>query len=85
MCIRVRYAPRAEIDDPWDADRQVITIPDELTVTTLFTIRAVRAVLQQLGIRQDHFGARCWCGDTIGLLPHIPQQRRSDEVIHLGA
>lgn len=86
MCIRVRFAPRDEIDDPYDAARQIITIPDELSLTVLFTLRAVRAVLKQLGIPQDAFGARCWCGEELDLLPAIPQQRRSsDEVIHLGA
>lgn len=86
MCIRVRFAPRAEIDDPWDQPRQVITVPAELTTTTLFTLRAIRTVLCELGIEQDHFGARCWCGEQINLLlPCIPQQRRSEEVIHLGA
>lgn len=85
MCIRVRYAPRAEIDEPWEPSRQLITVPTELTASTMFTLRAIRTVLLELGIEQDHFGARCWCGEPIGLHPTIPQQRRSDEVIHLGA
>ncbi|MFJ1869915.1 hypothetical protein [Streptomyces chartreusis] len=85
MCIRVRYAPRHEITDPWDADRQIITIPDELSITVLYTLRAVRAVLRQLSVPQDHFGARCWCGEEIDILPAIPQQRRSEQVIHSGA
>lgn len=85
MCIRIRYAPRHEITDPWDADRLIITIPDELSQTALYTLRAVQAVLRQLGVPQDHFDARCWCGDDVSLLPAIPTQRRSDEVIHLGA
>ncbi|WP_129307946.1 hypothetical protein [Streptomyces sp. L2] len=85
MCIRVQYAPRHEITDPWVRDRNTILIPDELGATTLFTLRAVRAVLQQLGVEQGTFGAVCWCGETISMLPAIPTQRRSNEVIHLGA
>lgn len=85
MCIRVRFAPRHEIHDPWDADANVIILSDELSRTALYTLRAIRAVLHQLGVEQDGFGARCWCGDEISLLPAIPTQRRSDEVIHLGA
>lgn len=85
MCIRVRFTPRNQLDDPWDADANVITIPDELSHTALYTLRAVRAVLRQLGVQQPAFGARCWCGEEINLLPVIPQQRRSNEVIHSGA
>lgn len=86
MCIRVRFAPRDQIDDPYDGQRQIITIPDELSLTALFTLLAVQAVLLKLGIAQDEFGARCWCGEEVSLVPAIPKQRRSsDEVIHLGA
>lgn len=84
MCIRVRFAPRDELAEPYDAERQVITIPDELALTALFTLLAVRSVLGKLGVEQDGLGARCWCGEQIGLLPMIPQQR-SNEVINLGA
>jgi hypothetical protein len=84
MCIRVQYAPRHEIDDPWDAARQVITIPAELS-TPQYALRALRAVLHQLDIEQAPLGARCWCGEQISLLPRVPQQRRTDEVIHSGA
>lgn len=85
MCIRVRFTPRNRLNDPWDADANVITLPDELSHTALYTLRAVRAVLLQLGVAQPAFGARCWCGEDINLLPAIPQQRRSEKVIHLGA
>lgn len=84
MCIRVQYAPRHEITDPWDATRQVITIPAELSAAS-YAIRALRAVLRQLDVEQGPVGARCWCGEQISLLPRVPQQRRSDEVINLGA
>jgi hypothetical protein len=80
MCICVQYAPRHEISDPWDATQQVITIPEDLGVTVLFTLRAVRAVLQHLGIPQDHFGALCWCGDEIDLAAAHPSQHRQNEV-----
>lgn len=78
MCIRVQYAPRSLLDEPYDADRQLITLPTELH--ELFLPAALRAVLDELDIDQPPFGARCWCGEPIGLLPAIPQQRRSDEV-----
>lgn len=82
MCIRVQYAPLYSLA-PWDASRQVITIPNDLLGG--FALRAVRAVLAELSIPQGEFGARCWCGDPIRLLAHVPQQRRSGEVINLGA
>lgn len=84
MCIRVEFAPRAKIHDPWDSERNVIIIPDDLSATTLFALRAVRAVLRVMEVDQDHFGARCWCGDEVPLLPAIPRQRQN-EVIHSGA
>jgi RNA polymerase-binding transcription factor DksA len=84
MCIRVQYAPRHEITDPWDAARQVITIPAELSAPQ-YALRALRTVLRQLDVEQGSFGARCWCGEQISLLPRVPQQRRSGKVIHSGA
>lgn len=83
MCIRVQYTPRDQLGELWDVGRRVITLPSELRDE--FVLRALRAVLQQLGVPQAESGARCWCGEPIGLLPAIPQQRRSDEVIHSGA
>lgn len=83
MCIRVQFTPRDQLDEPWDADRQLITLPAELTGE--YASRALHTVLAQLDIEQGEFGARCWCGELVSLLPVIPQQRRSDEVIHLGA
>ncbi len=85
MCIRVQYAPRHEINDPWDASRHLITIPEDLRTTVLFTLRAVRAVLRELDIPQDHFGALCWCGDEIDLTAAHTSQQRQNEVIHSGA
>jgi hypothetical protein len=83
MCIRVQYAPRHEIVDPWDRDRNLITIPAELADTALFTLQAVRTVLLSMGVEQDSFGARCWCGEEIALAVQVNQ--RENEVIHLGA
>lgn len=85
MCIRVRVAPRDQIADPYDVERQTITIPDNLALSALFTIQAVRAVLCGLGVEQDDFGALCWCGEEIDLSLASTTQQRSDEVIHLGA
>lgn len=83
MCIRVQYAPRHEIVDPWDRDRNLITLPVDLAATALFTLRGLRTVLLSMGVEQDHFGARCWCGEEIALAVQVNQ--RENEVIHLGA
>jgi hypothetical protein len=83
MCIRVRYAPRQSLEEPWDASRLIITLPKELRPP--FAMRALRAVLTELDVPQPENGARCWCGEQLGLLPAIPNQQRSDEVINLGA
>ena len=85
MCLSVRFAPRDEISDLWDRDRNVITIPAELSTTTLYSLRAVRAVLCELGVPQAPLGATCWCGEPVELLPAIPNQRRDNEVSSLGA
>jgi hypothetical protein len=83
MCICVQTAPRQHLNEPWDAERQLITLPAELNGEYL--LRALRAVLAELGIGQDQFGARCWCGEPITLLSAIPSQRSSNEVSSLGA
>lgn len=83
MCIRVQYAPRQQLDEPWDADLLIITLPSELNQH--FALRALRAVLDELEVEQPEFGARCWCGEPIGLLPAIPQQRRNSQVMTHGA
>ncbi|MGW8703342.1 hypothetical protein ACWGOK_41645 [Streptomyces eurythermus] len=85
MCIRVEYAPRHAISDPYDADRQVITLPANLGETRVYAASALQAVLLRLDVDQPEFGAVCWCGDPITLAPAIPTQRRRDEVINLGA
>lgn len=83
MCIRVHYVPLTELDDPWDADRLVITLPIELTGR--FALQALRVVLTELDVTQPEFGARCWCGEAISLQSRIPEQRRSGQVVTHGA
>ncbi|WP_405960743.1 hypothetical protein OG235_27650 [Streptomyces sp. NBC_00024] len=83
MCIRVRYATRCQIGDPWDAGRNVITLPDHLIEP--YALQALQILLAELDIEQAGFGARCWCGEQIKLPPRIPQQRTSEQVSNLGA
>ncbi|SDL33969.1 hypothetical protein SAMN05421806_12855 [Streptomyces indicus] len=82
MCIRVRYAPRRELTEPYDAARGLITIPGELR--DRYALSAVRAVLAELHIPQEEHGALCWCGEPIRL-PRVPQQRQNAEVINSDA
>lgn len=84
MCIRVRFAPRDQITDVYDVKRQIIVLPEDLSLTAVFTLRALRYLLRELGIEQDVSGALCWCGDEVEL-PAIPTQRRNNEVMHRGA
>ncbi|GGU50374.1 hypothetical protein GCM10010274_43860 [Streptomyces lavendofoliae] len=58
MCVRIRTAAR--VIRPWDSDTNEITIPASLTPED--SALAIRAVLSELGIRQPHEGAICWCG-----------------------
>lgn len=83
MCIRVEYTPRAMLTEPWDAGHNLITLPAELTEP--FALRALRAVLDELDIEQPALGALCWCGEPVPLLPRVPQQRRSGQVMTHGA
>ncbi|MCQ6250855.1 hypothetical protein [Streptomyces malaysiensis] len=78
MCISVQYAPIDSLK-PWDADRQVITLPDHLTGAV--SLRALRAVLLKLAIPQPESGAVCWCGERIRLLDYVAQQQRSSELV----
>jgi hypothetical protein len=78
MCIRVQYSSTATFA-PWDAERVIITVP--AGCPWLVTVGAVRAVLTQLRISQPPFGARCFCGEPVRLLPRVPEQRRSEQVI----
>jgi hypothetical protein len=80
MCIRVDAVPRALLDEPWDPQRQLITIPSELRDE--YELRAVRVVLIEVGVPQPDFGAVCWCGEQIQLPGHTPEQQRSERVIN---
>lgn len=83
MCISVEYTPRAMLTEPWDAGLNLITLPAELTEP--FALRALRLLLDELGVEQPDLGALCWCGEPIRLLPRVPQQRRSGQVMTHGA
>lgn len=82
MCVRVRFSSRAE-PCLYDADSRTITLPN--TVSHAHTVTAVRAILSELRVVQPEFGAVCWCGEPVNLLPRIPQQRRSEQVVTHGA
>ncbi|MDX3681413.1 hypothetical protein, partial [Streptomyces scabiei] len=79
MCISVEYKPRTMLTEPWDAGRNLITLPVELTEP--FALRALRFLLDELGTPQPESGALCWCGEEIRLLAYVPQQR-SEQVIN---
>lgn len=83
MCIRVQYAPRDLLTEPWDHDRNIIVLPDHMTGS--LALSALRVVLDELDVEQGEFGARCWCGEPIQLLPRVPDQRRSGQVVTHGA
>ncbi|MFM9777045.1 hypothetical protein [Streptomyces scabiei] len=55
------------LTEPWDAGRNLITLPAELTEP--FVLRALRLLLGELGVAQGKSGARCWCGELIELPP----------------
>jgi hypothetical protein len=82
MCIRVQYVPLDSLV-PWDADALTVSVPEGTPRGTSLLI--VRTVLEQLAIIQPPFGARCFCGAPVRLLPRVPQQRRSEQVTHHGA
>lgn len=83
MCIRVQFAPRRLLQDPWDRSQNLVTLPE--TLHGDFALRALRFLLDELGTPQPESGALCWCGEPIRLLPRVPQQRRSGQVMTHGA
>lgn len=85
MCLRVRFKPLDPLVafKPWDADGNVVTLPDCLTQSNVLV--ALRAVLEELAVDQPEFGAVCWCGAPVVLLPRFPIQRRSEQVMRRGA
>ena len=82
MCIRVRFASCVQ-PCVYDAEVNTITLPEILDHAHAVT--ALRAVLSELRAEQPELGAVCWCGEPVTLLPRVPQQRRSEQVIRHGA
>lgn len=82
MCVRVAFAP-PETPPGFNAEERVITIPGQLAPA--HTVTLVRAILRELVVPQPELGARCWCGESVDLLPRIPHQRRSEQVVKHGA
>lgn len=82
MCVRIQFAPPDGLP-AFDAEERVIIIPGQLSPA--HTVTLVRAILRELVVPQPELGARCWCGESINLLPRIPHQRRSEHVVKHGA
>lgn len=82
MCVRVRFSPCARFEI-YDAETGTITLPTSLDHAHAVT--ALRAVLSELLVQQPKLGAVCWCGESVTLLPRVPEQRRSEQVIKHGA
>lgn len=84
MCIRVRFtsAP-ASTYRHYDSATHTITLPAALP--DQHRLWALRLVLSKMAVKQPERGARCHCGAPIRLLPRIPVQRRSGQVISRGA
>lgn len=79
MCVRVRLSASPVL--PYDHTTRTITVPADLNRD--FSLRAVRAVLAELGVEQPALGAVCWCGQPV----HIETSALAqfNEVIHIGA
>jgi hypothetical protein len=71
------------MDTPIYDGAGLITIPASVAASRRVT--AVRAVLSELHVIQPQLGAVCWCGEPIDVLPRVPEQRRSGQVIKHGA
>lgn len=82
MCVRVQFAVSSGLPI-YDSGARLITLPD--SIAHAHRVTAVRAVLSELAVIQPELGAVCWCGESVSLLPRVPQQRRSEQVIHHGA
>lgn len=82
MCVRIHFSSHPALR-MYDADTGTITLPHGLDL--LLRVTAVRAVLSELRVIQPELGAVCWCGEPIDLLPRVPEQRRSEQVINHGA
>ena len=82
MCVRIHFAPPDALP-AYDADERVIRIPGQLPPA--HTVTLVRAILTELVVEQPELGAVCWCGAAVDLLPRVPHQRRSEQVVKHGA
>lgn len=82
MCVRVQFAPSANIC-PYDSDRRIISIP--AATPGALVLPLIRAVLDELAVPQPRLGAVCWCGAPVQLQPRVPEQRRSEQVMNHGA
>jgi hypothetical protein len=82
MCVRVVLAPPDALP-AFHADEHLIAIPSCLTIARRVTL--VRAILRELATPQPELGAVCWCGAPVDMTPHIPLQRRSEQVVNHGA
>lgn len=82
MCVRVRFSSCVQ-PPVYDAEAGTITLPADLDHAHAVT--ALRVILSKLRVQQPELGAVCWCGEPVTLLPRVPQQRRSEQVIKHGA
>lgn len=80
MCVRIQFSAHCPAD-PWDTAARTITLP--ATLPAAGTAVVVRAVLTELAVEQPPDGAVCFCGAQ--LLPRVPEQRTSSEVMSRGA
>lgn len=82
MCVRIRFTER--FSGPiYDAATNLITLP--ATLDDSLRVTAMRAVLSELLAEQPELGAVCWCGEPIDIVPRVPGQRRSEQVVTHGA
>lgn len=82
MCVRIRFTARVALPI-YDRPSRLISLP--ASIAQPLRVTAVRAVLSELQVVQPELGAVCWCGEPVNLLPRVPQQRRSEQVVKHGA
>lgn len=81
MCVRIHFTSRTDL--PIYDGAGLITLP--ASIATSHRVTAIRAVLSELHVAQPELGAVCWCGEAVLMLPGVPQQRRSEQVVTHGA
>lgn len=81
MCVRICFTSRTP-RRVFDADTGTITLPAALAPLRAVTV--LRAVLTELAVVQPPFGAVCWCGEQVELLPRVPEQMRTEQVMRYG-